>query len=92
VARLSKAISGRRGPWGTVLITPIRTATNTALRPIKVAGEPSAIEVTPDGETAYVLTSTSAIPIATATNTAGTPIKVGASPGQIVITSDGRTA
>jgi YVTN family beta-propeller protein len=59
-------------------VTPIRTATNTALKAIKVSGTPYAIAITPDGKTAYVTGGKSATvtPINTATNTALAPIKV----------------
>ena len=36
------------------MVTPINTATNTALKPIKVGRSPVAIAITPDGKTAYV--------------------------------------
>jgi DNA-binding beta-propeller fold protein YncE len=36
-------------------VTPIRTATNTALKAIKVGGAPGPIAITPDGKTAYVV-------------------------------------
>ena len=35
-------------------VTPIRTATNTALPPIRTGGNPIEIAITPDGKTAYV--------------------------------------
>jgi DNA-binding beta-propeller fold protein YncE len=35
-------------------VTPINTATNTALRPIKVGRGARAIAITPNGKTAYV--------------------------------------
>ena len=70
-------------------VTPIRTATNTALTPIKVGVSPEAIAITPDGKTAYVanLGSGTVTPIRTATNTALTAIKVGRYPFAIAITS-----
>jgi DNA-binding beta-propeller fold protein YncE len=80
-------------------VTPIRIATNTALPPIKVAGQPFAIAITPDGKTAYVVDQVrgTVTPIQTATNTALPPIKT--SPGHlykgalaIAITPDGKTA
>ena len=69
-------------------VTPIRTATNTALRAIKVGDEPSAIAITPDGKTAYVSNTVSGTvtPIRTATNTALKPIKAGRGPLAIAIT------
>ena len=38
---------------GSGTVTPIRTATNTALKPIKTGRLPQAIAITPDGKTAY---------------------------------------
>jgi len=38
-------------------VTPVRAATNTALKPVKVGNLPSAIAITPDGKTAYVTNS-----------------------------------
>ena len=76
-------------------VTPIRTATNTALTPIKVGGGPWTITITPDGKTAYVasLSSATVTPIRTATNTALTPVKVGHSAHYtITITPEGTTA
>ncbi len=84
--------SNHSGTW----VIPIRTATDTALPPIKVGGIPDAIAFTPDGKTAYVLTtngnadSGTVTPIRTATNTTLPPIKVG-NPGDIAITPDGKT-
>ena len=40
--------------YGSGTVTPIRTATNTALKSIKVGVHPDAIAITPDGKTAYV--------------------------------------
>ena len=36
------------------MVTPIRTAANTARPPIPVGGQPFAIVVTPNGRTVYV--------------------------------------
>jgi DNA-binding beta-propeller fold protein YncE len=69
-------------------VTPVRIATNTAGKPIRVGFlAVTAIAITPDGKTAYVAEGwgssgtvppmATVIPIATATNTAGKPIKVG---------------
>jgi YVTN family beta-propeller protein len=60
-------------------VTPIDTATNTALAPIPAGTYPDAIAITPDGKTAYVanVDSDTVTPIATGTNTAGKAIKVG---------------
>ena len=76
---------------------PIRTATNTALRPIPIG--PAwpfviTIAITPDSKTAYVANAytDTVTPIRTATNTALAPIKVGDGPVAIAITPDGQTA
>ena len=63
-------------------MVPIRTATNTALKPIKIGtgqpGQPgpSPIAITPDGKTAYVvnLIAGTVTPISAATNTPGRPV------------------
>jgi DNA-binding beta-propeller fold protein YncE len=72
---------------GSGTVTPIRTASNTALPPIK-AGNPNAIAITPDGKTAYVTNFIlgTVTPIRTATNTALPSIKTGRSAVTIVIT------
>ena len=86
---------------GSGTVTPIRIATNTALRPIRLGKRrsPCAIAITPDGKTAYVITRGSVArcphtvtPIRTATNTALRPIKVRQIPAAIAITPDGKTA
>jgi YVTN family beta-propeller protein len=79
------------------MVIPIRTATNTALRPIPIGPAwPSviAIAITPDSKTAYAANAytDTVTPIRTATNTALAPIRVGDSPGAIAITPDGKTA
>src|SRR5215472_8962236 len=66
---VSGVIHGQRGTGGASLahrfiayvanpgsgtVTPIRTATNTALPPIKVGPNPEALAITPDGKTVYV--------------------------------------
>ena len=43
-------------------MTPIRTATNTASKPIKVGGSPVAIAITPNGKTAYVVNDDTPVP------------------------------
>ena len=70
------------------MVTPIRTATNTALPPIETGSDPNAIAITPDGRTAYVTNpgSGTVTPIRTATNTALRPIKTGLGPDAIAIT------
>ena len=88
------------GQSGTV--TPILTATGTALKPIRIGKEygqiSSAIVFRPDGKTAYVLSSTvlgggsgTVTPIRTASNTALKPIAVGQDPRALAITPDGTT-
>jgi len=72
-------------------VTPIRTATNTALSAIKVGYYPHAIAITPDGKTAYVLACGHMVPINTATNTAGKTIVTGGL-ANIGITPNGKTA
>jgi YVTN family beta-propeller protein len=69
-------------------VTPIRTATNTALKAIKVGSFPFAIAITPDGKTAYVANADSGTvtPIRTATRKPGKAIKVGTDPSAIAIT------
>jgi YVTN family beta-propeller protein len=69
-------------------VTPIRIATNTALKPIKSGGGPVVIAITPNGKTAYVgnYDSGTVTPIRIATNTALKPIKAGKNPAFITIT------
>jgi YVTN family beta-propeller protein len=69
-------------------VTPINTATSTALKTIHVAFSADAIAITPNGKTAYVTDYglSTVIPIATATNTALMPISVGGSPVAIAVT------
>jgi YVTN family beta-propeller protein len=69
-------------------VTPIQTATNTALKPVKVGRNAVAIAITPDGKTAYVvnLNSRTVTPIRTATNTALKPVKIRGIPVAIAIT------
>ena len=69
-------VSGRIGVPG--LVTPVRTASNTAGPPIPVPLAQS-IAITPDGKTVYVpnAANPAVTPIRTATNTAGPPIPVG---------------
>ena len=78
---------------GSGTVIPIRAATNTALKAIKVGRLPAAIAITAHGQTAYVVNETSGTvtPIRIATNTAGKPIKVGNGAFAIAITPDGRT-
>jgi DNA-binding beta-propeller fold protein YncE len=77
-------------------VIPIRTATNTALKPIKVGSRLTSIAITPNGKTAYVtrdrFTSQGqglpgfVIPINTTTDKAGQAIPVGDQPSAIAIT------
>ena len=76
-------------------MTPIRTATNKALKPIGVGtgssnSAPSDIAITPNGKTAYVTSDLFVTPINTTTNKPGKLIKVPG--GAIAITPDGKTA
>jgi DNA-binding beta-propeller fold protein YncE len=59
----------------TGVVTPISTATNRPGHPVRVACDPYAIVVTPDGKTVWVGSSNWVTPISTATNKAGTPIR-----------------
>lgn len=87
-------------------VTPIRTASNTAGRPIRVGPVPVRIAISPDGQTAYVVGSGSMLPdapapvtltpIHTATNKPGRVIRVCVpeNPADLVaiaITPDSRT-
>ena len=58
----------------TGVVTPISTATNRPGRPVRVACDPYAVVVTPDGKTVWVGSSNWVTPISTSTNKAGTPI------------------
>jgi DNA-binding beta-propeller fold protein YncE len=82
-------------------VLPIRTAANTALKPIEIGRRPYGtmdIAVSPDGPDVYVLTGSFSknggqiIPINTATNTAEQPITVTGSPMDIAISPSGQTA
>jgi DNA-binding beta-propeller fold protein YncE len=69
----------------TGVVTPIATATNLPGRPIRVACDPYAVAVTPDGKTVWVGSRYWITPISAATNTAGQPIKFRGSIVAIVI-------
>ena len=76
-------------------VTPIDTATNTALTPISVPERPYGIAITPDGTSAYVVGVTGVTPIDLLTNTAGPPVPLGGSlqlTAGVTITPDGKTA
>ncbi|HEX3958338.1 MAG TPA: YncE family protein [Trebonia sp.] len=71
--RQNPAVVNCTGRTGEV--TPISTVTNLPGRPIRVACDPYALAVTPDGKTVWVGSRNWVTPISTATNTAGQPIK-----------------
>jgi DNA-binding beta-propeller fold protein YncE len=75
-------------------VTPIRLATGTPGRPMRVGRVPAAIALTPDGAKAWVtaLADGTITPIRLATGTPGTPVTVGSNPAAIAITPDGATA
>jgi YVTN family beta-propeller protein len=81
-------------------LTPIDTATNTALPAIRVApryGLDTAAAITPDGRTVYVDGEFARsnrgfiVPVSTATGDVGKAIVVRGSPGLMAITPDGKT-
>jgi DNA-binding beta-propeller fold protein YncE len=73
-------------------LTPVETATNSAEGPIVLHHNPTAIAITPDGTTAYVVYPASGIrPITLATGTVGGMIPL-TNPGAIAITPDSETA
>lgn len=73
-------------------VTPIKVATNTALRSIPLTNRPVALAVSPNGRTVYVCVYiTGVVPINVATNTALRAIAVG-DPTTIAITPNGKTA
>jgi hypothetical protein len=94
------------GRYASDVVTPIRTATDIALAPIKLpenhASYPSVIGITPNGRTGYVVEgvqegkpyANSVIPIRLRTRTALTPIPLEASglADGLVIAPSGRTA
>ena len=95
MAPASAGVAAAHGPVAFVVVakgvTPIRTATNSAGRLIKLPGtaSPTNIVITPDGKTAYVdgdQPTGAVIPINTATKRAGKPIKVGRFPDGMAIT------
>jgi DNA-binding beta-propeller fold protein YncE len=71
--RQNPAVVNCTGRTGEV--TPISTVTKLPGRPIRVACDPYALAVTPDGKTVWVGSRNWVTPISTATNTAGQPIK-----------------
>jgi YVTN family beta-propeller protein len=78
-------------------VTPIDVTTGKTGNQLYLASNTAgyAIAITPDGQTAYVLSDTgdedSVTPLTTATNTVGTPILVGDNPVALAITSDSQT-
>jgi YVTN family beta-propeller protein len=93
VACRQGACTGRSAITDTARVTLIRTATNTALKAIKL-GPMSKVTlgVTPDSRTAYALYTRYVIPIRTATNKALKPIKLGVNLEAIAITPNSKTA
>ncbi len=77
---------------GGTFITPISTATNTALPAIKIGFAPAALAITPDGKTGYAASPTNfqLVPIDLVTGTARKPIGLDG-PDALAITPDGKT-
>jgi YVTN family beta-propeller protein len=73
------------------IVTAIDVATNTANGQIAVGDFPHEIAVTPNGETAYVVTEAGVTPITLSTGTVGSLIPI-AGPRGIAIAPDGKTA
>ena len=78
-------------------VFPITTSSNVggALMSVNpVSSAPNALAISPDGTTAYVVSSSSGTvtPIAIATDTVGTPFSVGTGASGIAITPNGHTA
>ena len=77
-------------------VVPIRTATNTAGKPIAIAANGSTVTIalSPDGRTLYAASSGAGTvtPIRTATNKLGKPIALGGQAYGLVISPRGRTA
>jgi YVTN family beta-propeller protein len=83
------------GVFAVALLTSCaNTNTTNAGTGIPVGFQPSAIAITPDGTTAYVVSGASdnVTPINLATKTPGSPIKVAYHPVAIAITQDGSAA
>jgi len=68
-------------------VSPITLATKVVGTAITVGTAPDAIDITPNGATAYVAnyTSGTVTPITVATKTAGTAITVGTNPEAVAI-------
>jgi len=77
-------------------VIPIKTATNKPGKPIRLGSSAYAIDMNPDGKTAYVTGFFADVitPINIATNTPGKPIHVsiGVFPAVMAFTPDGKTA
>ena len=52
-------MAGRTTDYAGDAVAPIRTATNTALKLIKVGCQPDSLAVTPDGRAVYTVNYTS---------------------------------
>ncbi len=75
-------------------ITPVNTTTDAVGTPIVVGDGVSSLAITPDGSTAYAVSSDNdtVVPVDLATQSAETPIGVGSDPVAVAITPDGSTA
>jgi hypothetical protein len=62
------------GKFAPSTIIPIRTATNTPAKPIRIRGL-SDVAITPDGKTIYAVTGDGIVPISVATGKPGKPIR-----------------
>jgi DNA-binding beta-propeller fold protein YncE len=73
-------------------VTPIRAASNTARRPIRVGPGPALIAITPDSRTVYVSCpgTGQVVPVRAGADTAAEPIRI-SSPGALALAADGRT-
>jgi YVTN family beta-propeller protein len=82
----------------TGIAAPVELSTQTADPSAKVTitpsteGSPADVAITPDGRTAYVVSSSSLTPVDVATNKAGTAIAIPMFGRSIAITPDGRFA
>jgi len=74
VASQPRQASGPGCTGQTGLVTPISTATNRPGRPIRVACDPFALVVTPDGKTVWAGSRNWVTPISTATGKPGMPL------------------
>jgi DNA-binding beta-propeller fold protein YncE len=67
-------VANEEGPTGRVI--PIRTATGTPGKPIRINGFITTIAITPDGKALYAAAQNMVVPISTATSTPGKPIRL----------------